>query len=457
MNKTEKITIQYGTNNKPIIGWLTVNQNGEASFNYGNEYTPFETFVSKRLDKFAWHQYSNDALTNLSKSLYPNLNKADAEKKLKSELNGIFTKLNDERYRQYKDLYPDSIEDIKIPKPARSQTSSIDKDNDNAPKKTDESEIESGGAKLVLEALEVQGVPIRSEYGNYKFPNDIGNNSELDYVQFDQFKYKARDVNLLNFESLNLTTKLKGCVFLPIQSASDTNSVSWNEDFVNPLQAAGAAFGLNLLKSDISKYSEITGATFEKFASELESNGKSELIPAFQMWAAGQAVGLNNLLTRASGAILNNNIELLFNSPQLRQFTFNYSLSPRDQEEANSVRGIIRFFKEGMVVQRTATNLFLKTPNVFKIKYVQRTKTGKKEGKSPREFHPSLNRFKGYCALSNFQTNYTPANTYMTFNDEFSTMTSYTISMTFTELEPLYSDDYFKDNKNIIPIDEIGY
>ena len=48
---------------------------------------------------------------------------------------------------------------------------------------------------------------------------------------------------------------------------------------------------------------------------------------------AGEAVGAQGLLSRATGTVLNPNLELLFQGPQLRPFTFQFRLSPRGIEE----------------------------------------------------------------------------------------------------------------------------
>jgi hypothetical protein len=56
------------------------------------------------------------------------------------------------------------------------------------------------------------------------------------------------------------------------------------------------------------------------------------------------------------------------------------------------------------------------------------------------------------CALKVFNTNYTPSNQYMTYDDEDSTMTAYSLDMQFQELEPVYFDDYQKLSMN-----EIGF
>ena len=94
----------------------------------------------------------------------------------------------------------------------------------------------------------------------------------------------------------------------------------------------------------------------------------------------------------------------MFNGPQLRPFSFTYSLSPRSKEEAKQVKGIIGFFKRAMAVQKQ--DLFLKAPHVFEIKY-----------KAAGEDHNSIGKIKT-CALTSLNTQYTPAGTYSTYDDQ---------------------------------------
>jgi len=125
---------------------------------------------------------------------------------------------------------------------------------------------------------------------------------------------------------------------------------------------------------------------------------------------------------------LNPNMELLFNGPQLRPFSFTFKLSPRSKKEAESVRSIIRFFKQGMSPIRTESNLFLKAPHTFQIQYLHK-----------KEEHKFINKIKE-CALQSFVVNYTPESNYATFTD--GAMVSYEIQMQFQELEPIFNDDY---------------
>jgi len=128
---------------------------------------------------------------------------------------------------------------------------------------------------------------------------------------------------------------------------------------------------------------------------------------------------------------------LLFNGPSLRQFSYSFNLSARSAPESRAIRKIIRFFKQGMSVQRSAGELFLVTPDIFQIQYLL------KEGAD----HPYINRIKT-CALTNCSVDYTPTGSYMTFKD--GAMVSYTLSLSFEELEPIYHDDYEPLGEDVI-------
>lgn len=182
-----------------------------------------------------------------------------------------------------------------------------------------------------------------------------------------------------------------------------------------------------------------TGYTEADFA-KLKDMATDPAVKSYlQQWFAGKAIG-TNIFSRFSGAVVNPNVELLFNGPQLRPFNFNFRLSPRSEDEAKQVKGIIRFFKQGMSIRRTPNDLFLKAPNVFKITYRNGQKTAKDglEGE-----HTSLNKIK-ICALSQCSVDYTPDGSYATFYDEESTMTQYGLSLQFNELEPIFNEDYNK-------------
>jgi hypothetical protein len=47
----------------------------------------------------------------------------------------------------------------------------------------------------------------------------------------------------------------------------------------------------------------------------------------------GLGVESESILARGAGIVPNSNLELLFNAPTLRSFTFNYRMSPRSARE----------------------------------------------------------------------------------------------------------------------------
>jgi hypothetical protein len=134
-------------------------------------------------------------------------------------------------------------------------------------------------------------------------------------------------------------------------------------------------------------------------------------------------------------------MELLFNGPTLRPFNFTFKLASRSEKESETIRSIIRFFKQGMAPIRTQSNLFLKAPHTFQMQYLHRG-----------EEHKFLNQFKE-CALQSFSVSYTPEGQYATFQD--GAMVSYQITMQFSELEPVFNDDYTNDGKD--PSPDIGF
>ena len=228
------------------------------------------------------------------------------------------------------------------------------------------------------------------------------------------------------FSDRNSNRESIGTVILPIPGGiSDTNSVSWGEDRMTPGQAAAASVALTGITEGAS--AAITKAS--GYLTNALTDSK-DLKSAIAAGFAEQATGVTGLLARTAGVVVNPNMELLFNSPSLRPFNFTFKLSARGKSDVEQIRKIIRFFKQGMAAQRTASNLFLKAPHTFKIQYLHRDRD-----------HPYINYIKE-CALQSFTVNYTPEGNYMSFPD--GSMTSYEISMQFQELEPIFNDDYSK-------------
>jgi hypothetical protein len=257
---------------------------------------------------------------------------------------------------------------------------------------------------------------------------------DQDYIKFTMYKYTPRKVSSGSESTLgsdelskDRQKEILGKVTLPIQpSISDNNTVTWNEDELNAIAAEGAGLSIATMLGGAAGAEQQLGEAGQVLQNNADTI-KAQLVTS----AAAAAVGTNSrLFTRVTGAITNPNLELLFKGPNLRSFSYTFSMSARDEEEARVIREIIRFFKQGMSVKRAKSSLYLKSPNIFGISYVY--------GGNNKD-HPWLNKIKD-CALTGCGVNYTPAGNYATYED--GSMTQYDLSLTFSELDPIYDDDY---------------
>ena len=234
-----------------------------------------------------------------------------------------------------------------------------------------------------------------------------------------------------------------GTILLPIPSnIQDGNSVNYTDDSMNSLVGAGLGAAEGIMRN-VGKltaegnFGDIPGAVRDQVVGALGSSGLTlgNAQDLATKYLAGQALGifggnvsLNQLLARQSGQVFNPNMELLFNGPTLRNFNFTFKMMPRSSSEAEEIKQIIRFFKRGMAPKAGSGNLFLKTPNVFELRY--------RQGNGEHQF---LHRFK-QCFLENISVNYTGEGVYSTYDD--GTPVSMEMTLAFKELAPIYDIDY---------------
>jgi len=227
-------------------------------------------------------------------------------------------------------------------------------------------------------------------------------------------------------------------IYLPIQSGIvDSVSVDWGQGEINPITAQFANLALGTITEAGTRGASAAASNFLQNSADIADKLLGSANPEIQKLVANEftqrAIGTPGLLSRSIGGAINNNLELLFNGPTLRSFTFNFKLTPREPEEAEVIKQIIRVFKKGMSPALSPAGLFLGAPNVFKLKYIYTEKGNK------RDDHPYLNKIK-VAALRDFSVNYTPDGNYMTYSG--GSMTQYDLSMTFGEIDPVYAQDY---------------
>ena len=295
----------------------------------------------------------------------------------------------------------------------------------------------------------------QTEYENLFYPETIAK-SKQDRIRFSmRYISGSRDINF-NLQngggSIGLGTRnfegINGSVTLPIPGGiSDSNKVKFDADSLDVVGALGFGAALNpvgAVEAGVDLLNKALSSDDKALVNALGGETGSNLISALRIRLAETAMGKKGMFSRIGGGILNPNMELLFQAPGMRVFNFSFTMSARSRTEATQIKKIIRFFKQGMSVKRSTNNIFIVSPNTFKINYILGN-TG--------DNHPSIGRIKE-CALTDLNTTYGNGSTYMTFDDPDRTLTTYKIDMTFKELEPITEDDYLSNTGPLADPDE---
>mgnify|MGYP001158428513 CR=1 FL=1 len=236
---------------------------------------------------------------------------------------------------------------------------------------------------------------------------------------------------------------MKYLIELPIpQDITDSNSITWGEDRANALELGALAVaqkamagnpledGVALAQAAVTALN--TGIDIPGLKPETQGAVRAALSGA-AIGALGSNVSPQSVISRSTGQILNNNLELLFKGVNLRTFPYNITFSPRSPKEGDVVKQIIRRLKASMAAKAgefngTAAGIFIQSPDVFQLKFLKDDVD-----------HPFLHSFK-LCALTGMSVNYTNAGTYTSYED--GTPVNIRMSLTFKELNPIYHEDY---------------
>ena len=280
----------------------------------------------------------------------------------------------------------------------------------------------------------VEGTNVGVVGGTY--PEDIADTNQ-DVIKFDMLKYRPSQLEGTGRPGVSDGSVIGGSVILPIPGGlEDRNTAGWDSLSMNPLERAAARVALDAIRKGPGAGADAVS----KEVTQALSDGGGGVKDLMAGYFAGQAAGVGQrVLQRGMGVVVNPNMELLFNGPSIRQFSFSFLLAPRSENETKEVANIIRFFKQGMSPIRTQSAIFLRTPNTFRLRYIHR-----KSGTDSE--HKYLSKFKE-CALTNTNVNYTPNSNYATFPD--GGMVAYQLTLSFQELEPIFNDDYSKHEGSI--------
>lgn len=282
-----------------------------------------------------------------------------------------------------------------------------------------------------------------------------------DYMQIDIVEFtKVTSLSINTAEAI-----IKGEQQAVESESGVTNDVSNDTSFISNVQSQfkinAAPHGTVILPvpanvnyTDSPNYTEqkgIIGKMLPKVADQmLKGAGAGEITKTVQAAAGGGATGFmmsalegvvsmgggsaNQVTQNAFGRIQNPYVEQVFNGVNMRTFTFNWKLVPRNDGETKKIQAIIKKLRAMSLPDYAATlgtndsagslsDRWLTIPKIFRISWHQ--------GENGAEIK-SLPKLKP-AVLTNIALNYTPDAIWATY--EGANPVAYDMTLNFTETE----------------------
>jgi len=295
---------------------------------------------------------------------------------------------------------------------------------------------------------------LSSATGAKRYPRDIAQAPNADYVMFEMYQYRPPYQNINKGDTKDKsnqaavynesvtradfyekTTEDPVILYMP-EDISTGYKANWSgKSFSNigrdVLSTAGSGdFGQvmqNSLNTVGDAFSQAIPNTGNKIVREVISK------------ITGEGLTQNDVFGTTRGVILNPNVELLFSGTDLRNFQLNYKLIPRNNNEAEDIKEILKIFKRSMLPRfsdgkefktvkgKNIANNFIKVPNVCKVSFMR-------GGGLNRD----VPQYK-MCAVTQVDINFTPDGTYATYDD--GTMVAYQLGLNFQETKLIFAEE----------------
>lgn len=299
-------------------------------------------------------------------------------------------------------------------------------------------------------ALTNPSVPAKS--GSYRYPNNI-KDKHTDYVLFefgkyippysgpkaaegegyDRTKYKNYNESANAFKPYSGDNNvLKPIILYMPQDIQTESKQNWNGKAISNIGSAGLGlFG---------------GGNADKLRNYNIGEGLQTAVKGLITGALNAVPGvggnftLNDVLGSTQGVILNPNVEILYDSLELREFTLKFKMTPHDGTEALTIRNIVQVFRKASMpsydvgLDASTTNQVglqggntIGVPSMCRVSFMRGSK-----------LHEWLPQYKT-CAIQKVTVNYTPDGAYATFGDGSPVATELTVS--FLESKLIFGEE----------------
>jgi len=284
-----------------------------------------------------------------------------------------------------------------------------------------------------------------------KYPGDLAD-TNADWVRFNFFKYSPP------YSGANATQKNKSTEY-EYQYNSSVNSLSkagdgypdialympedisaayqgtWGGRQFGPLApialaGAGGILGSKTMPEILAAGQQMNNQIGGMMGGALPYIGASTVsglmnkLPGF-----GGGVTANDILSTTRGQILNPNTEVLYQGPELRNFTLTFKMFARSEEETKNIRKICTTFKKAMLPSGTSDNEknLINVPKIVKATFMHKDKESE-----------WVSQFKT-AGIGSVDINYTPDGSWSTYRT--GSPIAVQLTLQFQELKLIYEDD----------------
>ena len=306
------------------------------------------------------------------------------------------------------------------------------------------------------------GVAVAGAGGSVRFPHDMLISEGEDFVMFDFYDYKppfqgrnktyktdAQTKKVINetLEQYNASGyageyfKDKAypqiLMYMP-QDVQDAFSAKWEGKKFGAMTTGilGAA-GQGAAVDKINAMGQNVKAQLKKSTAE----AAAKVVTGLASTLTGDQITANDVFGGISGVVRNPNVEVLFQSMELRTFDLTFKMAPYDNQDVQNMDAVIRLFKMAMLPQyklSEGTKVFGMDNDFLEAGFIQVPKlcaVNFMRGSGRNRFLP---RYK-MCAITDVNVNYTPDNVYATINRNMPVATELKIS--FMETKLVFSED----------------
>ena len=236
---------------------------------------------------------------------------------------------------------------------------------------------------------------------------------------------KARSTGLA--ANSNPTRRITDSVALYLPpSVQDSTVAAYNTDATGALGFA-AAGGMDILRkfnqNDMAGASSALINLAKGFLGNTALKAGAEAADLFSGGSGGAGL-INKFFSQADNPYL----EVLFDKMNLRNFSYTFTLAPKNTDERDDIQRIIQLFRFHMSPEVISeNNRFIRLPSEFDIHYMYQHKSGQA---SENDFYNKI----ATCVMTGCEVDYTPDGV-NSFDD--GSPTKMTMKLSFTELEML--------------------